>query len=114
MPVVTKYYPNEILPNRLWLGDWHNAADINVIEQLGITHVLNISDSCENYFEESHPHMTYLHIDIGDTKDKPIKEKFPEVCQFVDYAFDLAPPKSETSPTKSRLQDKMDISELKD
>ena len=47
-------YPNEILPGRLWLGDWHHAKDEQVIDVLQITHILNISDSCENYLEESH------------------------------------------------------------
>jgi hypothetical protein len=28
--------------------------DAKVIENLGITHILNISDTCENYLEQSH------------------------------------------------------------
>ena len=47
-------YPNEIFPGRLWLGDWHHAKDAHVIETLKISHILNISDSCENYLAESH------------------------------------------------------------
>ena len=47
-------YPNEIFPGRLYLGDWHHAADPHIIETLGITHILNITDSCENYLAESH------------------------------------------------------------
>jgi hypothetical protein len=47
-------YPQEVLPNRVYLGDWHHAADPVVIEKLGITHILNISDTCENYLQDSH------------------------------------------------------------
>ena len=48
---IAETYPNEILPGRLWLGDWHHAKDEQVIDVLQITHILNISDSCENYLE---------------------------------------------------------------
>ena len=47
-------YPNEIFPARLYLGDWHHASDAHVIETLGITHIVNISDTCENYLADSH------------------------------------------------------------
>jgi hypothetical protein len=51
---IAEDYCNEIFPKRLYLGDWHHAKDPHVINTLGITHILNISDSCENYLEESH------------------------------------------------------------
>ena len=47
-------YCNEIFPGRLYLGDWHHASDAHIIETLGITHILNITDSCENYLADSH------------------------------------------------------------
>ena len=47
-------YPNEIFPGRLYLGDWHHASDAHVIETLNITHIVNISDTCENYLSSSH------------------------------------------------------------
>jgi hypothetical protein len=53
-PLIAETYPNEIFPGRLYLGDWHHAADKQVIETLNITHILNISDTCENYLEKSH------------------------------------------------------------
>jgi len=54
-PVQAKEYANEILPGKLYLGDWHHASDAGLIETLGITHILNISDTCDNYLSESHP-----------------------------------------------------------
>lgn len=47
-------FPNEIMRKRLWLGAWAHAADVRVIETLKITHILNISDTCENYLEKTH------------------------------------------------------------
>lgn len=80
-------YPNEILAGRLWLGNWHHAADAGIIEHLGITHILNISDTCENYLEKSHrkcwinfyfliAHLRYLHLCLHDTKDSQINAAF--------------------------------------
>ena len=43
---IAESYPNEIFPGRLFLGDYHHASDAHVIETLGITHIVNISDSC--------------------------------------------------------------------
>ena len=43
-----------MLPQRVYLGKWQHAKDAQMIETLGITHILNISDSCENYLEGSH------------------------------------------------------------
>jgi len=36
--------------------------DAKVIENLGITHILNISDTCENYLEQSHRKFYYTLI----------------------------------------------------
>ena len=43
-----------MFPKKVYLGKWQHAKDGQMIETLGITHVLNISDSCDNYLEESH------------------------------------------------------------
>ena len=57
-------YPNEIFPGRLYLGDWHHASDAHIIETLGITHILNITDSCENYLAESHRKF-YIQLNVS-------------------------------------------------
>ena len=43
-----------MLPKKVYLGKWQHAKDGQMIETLGITHIINISDSCDNYLEESH------------------------------------------------------------
>lgn len=48
-----------MFPKKLYLGKWQHAKDGQMITTLGITHVLNISDSCENYLEESHRKYHY-------------------------------------------------------
>ena len=43
-----------MFPSKLYLGKWQHAKDGEMITTLGITHILNISDSCENYLEDTH------------------------------------------------------------
>ena len=51
---IAKEFCNEILAQRVFLGKWQHAKDGQMITTLGITHILNISDSCENYLEDTH------------------------------------------------------------
>lgn len=82
-PKKAENYPNEIFPERLYLGDWHHAADAHVIETLGITHVLNISDSCQNYLQETHKNLKYLHLDVADVKEQTLSHVFIEIFNFI-------------------------------
>lgn len=43
-PKKSNGYPSEILDRRLYLGDKTHAQDKAVIHNLGITHILNVSD----------------------------------------------------------------------
>ena len=98
-----------------------------MLSTLGITHVLNISDSCPNYFEESnckfvnkqifspylcdgiitnaHPaafnleNLTYLHLDFGDTQDTVLSHVFPEIFHFIQGAIAAEDDESEIEET---------------
>jgi len=106
--MVANSYPNEILPSRLWVGNWHHAADATIIETLGITHILNISDTCENYLEKTHrklyffilfftAYLKYLHLCLHDTKEQKIDAAFKMIFDFIEAA--IIP--EEFSPTRS-------------
>lgn len=75
-PTSAESYCNEIFPGRLYLGDWHHASDAHIIETLGITHILNITDSCENYLADSHPYLNYLHLNLQDESGTDVKVAF--------------------------------------
>ena len=47
-----KYYPNEILQGKLYLGDQYDAEDITVMKNLKITHVVNCTSEISNHFED--------------------------------------------------------------
>eukprot|EP00347_Sterkiella_histriomuscorum_P021041 403335488 len=85
----TFLYPkNEILERRLYLGDHIHAQDKTILQNLKITHILNVSNTIPNYFEDD-PEMQieYLKINIEDTSSVPIKLSFPVAYQFLDNAF---------------------------
>lgn len=85
-PQAADSYPNEIFPGRLYLGDWHHASDAHIIETLGVTHILNITDSCENYLADSHPYLKYLHLDLQDQKEADVQAAFLQIFEFIRQA----------------------------
>lgn len=50
-------FPNEILTNKLYLGDYHHAKNIDVLKHLNITHIINATKEVENYAEEVINHL---------------------------------------------------------
>ena len=44
-------FPSEIIKGKLYLGGFKSAKSYEVVKDLGITHILNISDNCECVFE---------------------------------------------------------------
>jgi len=93
-----------MFPQKVYLGKWQHAKDGEMMMTLGITHILNISDSCENYLEDSHPNLNYLQLVVADEQDKPIKNVFPEIFEFI---------KTSTEPTSEEAEvDAVDITEM--
>lgn len=46
-----RLYPSAILEGKLYLGDQFDAKDMNVIKNLKITHIVNVTSEIPNYFE---------------------------------------------------------------
>lgn len=87
-PKIAKGYPNEIIDRRLYLGDKSHAEDENVIHNLGITHILNVTNNIPNTFEESKTlKVTYQRINIEDNKDVPIDLSFTVAYDFIEEAI---------------------------
>jgi len=82
-PAIAKEFCNEMFPKKVYLGKWQHAKDGQMIETLGITHIINISDSCDNYLDKSHPNLTYLQLVVADENDKPISNMFEEIYEFI-------------------------------
>lgn len=97
-PKKTNGYPSEILDRRLYLGDSTHAGNQTIIHNLGITHILNVTDNIPNTFEESKTlKLTYQRINIEDNEDVPIQLSFSLAYDFIDKAI------SPTKTGKTRL-----------
>ncbi len=71
--------PHAIAP-RLYLGDWLSVTNIEVLEQLGVTGVVNAS----NHFGNKHSDtLAYCNVDVDDYDFCSIEEHFEKVIGFV-------------------------------
>lgn len=81
-------YPSEIFENWLYLGSGNSAKNELVIQSLGITHILNVSDNVPNYFEnDPHFKITYENINIEDQEDAPLHISFEQAFEFIENAL---------------------------
>lgn len=49
----TIVYPNDVFEGRFYFGNWKHASSEDIFNQIGITHVLNMTCEVDNYFESS-------------------------------------------------------------
>jgi len=89
---------------KLFLGGFKSAKNYEVLNSLGITHVLNISDSCANVFEEQRKLSRlswylglvsapqYLHVHLLDSSESLISDHFQRMFTFIDQAISGANP----------------------
>lgn len=92
------------MKGKLFLGGYKSAKSYEVLNSLGITHVLNISDSCANVFEGQRKLLKiswylglvsapqYLHVHLLDSKESLISEHFQRMFTFIDQAISGANP----------------------
>jgi predicted protein tyrosine phosphatase len=84
-PKKSKGYPSEIIDRRLYLGDATHAGNETIMHNLGITHILNVSNNIPNTFEDSKTlQITYQKINIEDSCDVPIELSFNLAYDFID------------------------------
>ncbi|CAH1788616.1 unnamed protein product [Owenia fusiformis] len=73
----------EVLPG-LYLSSQDVAADVDILEQHDITHILNVASMIENWFPDD---FKYLKIEILDIPESDISKHFPECFKFIDEAL---------------------------
>eukprot|EP01084_Bolivina_argentea_P088670 160071_1 len=74
-------YPNHII-NNLYLGDRGDAKHQYVMRDLGITHIINITEDIKNVFENDG--IKYLNIKISDDPYAKIDKILDECIAFID------------------------------
>jgi protein-tyrosine phosphatase len=67
-----------ILPN-LYLGDEQDASSRALLEQLGITHILNCASEVPCAFPRG---FRYLHLELTDP-DPAFADHIPDMCRFI-------------------------------
>ena len=88
---IYKTYPNQIIKDKLFLGDISHAKNVKIIENLQITHIINCTTE-ENYFElknDININVIYHKISILDRPKaaKKIKSHFNNAINFIDNAL---------------------------
>ena len=81
-------YPNQIIDNELYLGMLEQASKKHILDNLSITHIINVTPT-------DYPDMTvienrkYYQISIADIKDVCIADYFDETYKFIDNALKM-------------------------
>jgi dual specificity MAP kinase phosphatase len=81
-----------IIPNKLYLSNYVGASNLEELLKHNITHIINITDLIENYFENetdiyNNPLFKYLKISIPDALNINITDYFQQAFEFIDDAI---------------------------
>lgn len=79
-------FPNE--SNQvIYLSGDSGANDFAKLSELGITHILNVSDCIPNYYENTNS-ITYMRVPIQDYGSICLRDYFTEVFKFITNALE--------------------------
>ncbi|XP_025962930.1 serine/threonine/tyrosine-interacting-like protein 1 [Dromaius novaehollandiae] len=73
-------YPVEILPAKLYMGNFKQACDRQILKDLKIKAQVNISEQPAALFAED----KLLHISVPDSPYADLFSSFPTICHFID------------------------------
>jgi protein-tyrosine phosphatase len=77
--------PVEIIP-KLYLGNQKDSSDLICLQQLNITHILNVTHNIPNLFENMDK-FRYLTLPVEDNSDGNMMDLFPKAFDFIDAAL---------------------------
>ncbi|NWX48184.1 STYL1 protein, partial [Steatornis caripensis] len=80
-----KPYPVEILPAKLYMGNFKQACDQQIQKDLKIKAQVNISEQPATLFAEG---GKYLHISVPDSLEADLFSTFATICHFIDAQLD--------------------------
>lgn len=81
-----KPYPVEILPGKLYMGNFRQACDQQIQKDLKIKAQVNISEQPATLLTEE---GKYLHISVPDSLEADLFSSFSTICHFIDTQLDL-------------------------
>ena len=71
--------PTELLPH-LFIGDEQHSCNKELLDKIGITAILNVSNSCQSLFTSQY---VYKVIPVQDKNNENILVWFAEAIQFI-------------------------------
>uniref|UniRef100_A0A671RYF1 Serine/threonine/tyrosine-interacting-like protein 1 n=1 Tax=Sinocyclocheilus anshuiensis TaxID=1608454 RepID=A0A671RYF1_9TELE len=79
-------YPVEILPGKLYMGDYRQATNLQILKDLKMNALVNVSDECSlvpflSWFKKAN--CTVLHIRIADSAEADLIASFERMCVFI-------------------------------
>ncbi|NWW80849.1 STYL1 protein, partial [Climacteris rufus] len=74
-------YPVEILPGKLYMGNFKQASDKQIQKDLKIKALVNISEQPVTLFAEG---GKSLHVPVPDSLVADLFSSFPTICHFID------------------------------
>ncbi|XP_065116599.1 serine/threonine/tyrosine-interacting-like protein 1 [Paramisgurnus dabryanus] len=83
-----KLYPVEILPGQLYMGDYMQAMNPQILKDLKVKALVNISDDGSLMFEKAS--CTVLQIRISDSAEGDLFISFQRICAFIDSHLSTA------------------------
>ena len=75
--------PNKITES-IFLGKSNSAQNLDVLQELGITHILMVGYDLEAKFPKQ---ITYTHLEMDDKEGVNIQVYFDTACDFIDEAI---------------------------
>ncbi|NXY34808.1 STYL1 protein, partial [Pomatorhinus ruficollis] len=79
-------YPVEILPSKLYMGNFKQASDKQIQKDLKIKALVNVSEQPVTLFAEE---GKSLHISVPDSLEADLFSSFPTISHFIDAQQDV-------------------------
>ncbi|NXG00048.1 STYL1 protein, partial [Sakesphorus luctuosus] len=79
-------YPVEVLPGKLYMGNFKQACDQKIQKDLKITALVNVSEQPGTLFAEG---GECLHISVPDSLEADLFSFFPTISHFIDAQMDV-------------------------
>ncbi|NWV46523.1 STYL1 protein, partial [Daphoenositta chrysoptera] len=79
-------YPVEILPEKLYMGNFKQASDKQIQRDLKIKALVNVCEQPVTLFAEG---GKSLHVSVPDSFEADLFSSFPTICHFIDAQLDV-------------------------
>ncbi|NWI04083.1 STYL1 protein, partial [Tichodroma muraria] len=79
-------YPVEILPAKLYMGNFKQASDKQIQKDLKIKALVNVSEQPVTLFAEE---GKALHVSVPDSLEADLFSSFPTISHFIDAQLDV-------------------------